>query len=409
MTKNITLIGINYFPEDSAIGLYSTQMTEHLIGKGYLVDVITGFPYYPEWEIRDAYKSKPAFLDEEHGDIKIHRYRQYVPKNPSFTKRILHLLDFTIGSFRNLFKIKKCDLVIAVVPFTTSILLGLILAKIRGAKLWVHIQDFEFDAAREAGLAGGGGVSTIIFGLLMKIEAFLLGRADIVSTISYSMLEKLATKTKVPNYFFPNWVDENTINPETAIPHPHLQSEKFKILYSGNIGAKQNWEFFIKIAEHFQESNNIEFVIVGDGARKQKLLQDTLYLENVHHHAPVEFAELSSLLCSADLHILFQKNDIIDTVMPSKILGMMASAKPSIVTGNLASETAKLFKTSKGGYFFDADDFAGVIQAIDALQHQPELANKLGITARIFITEKFSKARVLELFTTKLAAVLAEK
>lgn len=402
MKKNISIIGINYFPEDSATGLYTSQMSEYLAKSGCEVDVITGFPYYPQWKIWDSYRSKPTFLDENHGDIKIHRYRQYVPSKPTFLKRIVHLLDFTFGSILNLFKVKKCDLVICIVPFTTSIVLGLILAKMRGAKLWVHIQDFEFDAARESGLAGGGGISCKIFSALMRIEAWLLGRADIVSTISYSMIEKLKTKTSTPEYFFPNWVDPDDINPNTAAPHPYLKSEKFKILYSGNIGAKQDWEFFYKVAEHFKDSGNIEFIVVGDGATKQELLAKTQHLKNVIHHSPIPFADLSSLLCSADLHILFQKNNVIDTVMPSKILGMMASSKPSIVTGNLASETAKLFAESNAGYFFDSDNFDEVTNRIISLQKDSKLAAYMGESARKYILEKFSKEKVLGALLTKI-------
>ena len=50
MKNNITLIGINFYPEDSAIGLYSTQMAKYL-STDYDIDVITGFPYYPQWKI----------------------------------------------------------------------------------------------------------------------------------------------------------------------------------------------------------------------------------------------------------------------------------------------------------------------------------------------------------------------
>lgn len=80
----------------------------------------------------------------------------------------------------------------------------MILAKLRGAKVWVHIQDFEFDAAVESGLAGNqAGIKSKIFNALFWIEKKLLDKSDIVSTISYGMIEKLKTKTTTQNYFFP--------------------------------------------------------------------------------------------------------------------------------------------------------------------------------------------------------------
>jgi len=407
LKNNITLIGINFYPEDSSTGLYSTQMAEHL-AKTHSVEVITGFPYYPEWETREEYKDKPRYLIEQKDNITVYRYKQYVPKDPTFKNRILHLLDFTLGSIRNVFKVKKSDLVICVVPFTSSIALGLLLSKLRGAKVWVHIQDFEFDAAVESGLAGEqSGLKSKIFKGLFWLEKKLLDSADIVSTISYGMLAKLSTKTATPNYFFPNWVDENFINPLKAQQHELMKSNKFKVLYSGNIGAKQNWDFFLRIAEHYRDDENIEFIIVGAGAQKEWLVEQTKNIKNVKHFMPVEYATLPDLLCSADLHILFQKNDVIDTVMPSKLLGMMASAKPSLVTGNVESEVAKVFDKSKGGYFFDSIAFGDVVEAIHSMIYDKIASEKMGSGARAYIIQHFSATEVLKSFAHQVEKILA--
>jgi len=410
MNKRITLIGINFYPEDTAIGLYSTQMCEYLSNQGYQVDVITGVPYYPKWEVREDYKYKSMFVKEAKENINIYRYKQYVPKDPSFKNRIIHLLDFTFGSFINLFKVKKSDLVICVVPFTTSIFLGLILAKLKGAKVWTHIQDFEFDAAVESGLAGKKdekkGIKSKIFNGLFWIEKKLLNKSDLVSTISYGMIEKLESKTNTLSYFFPNWVDESFINPENSSIHEYLKSDKFKILYSGNIGAKQDWDFFLEIVDKFKDDEEIEFVIVGAGAKKQWLVEETKQYKNIKHYDPIEYSKLPDLLCSADLHILFQKNDVIDTVMPSKLLGMMASASPSLVTGNLKSEVAKTFETSNGGYFFDSDDNKNCVKVIYNLKDNKSLSEEIGQNARKFISENFSSEIVLKNFKEKIKEIL---
>jgi len=407
LKTNITLIGINFYPEDTAIGLYSTQMCEYLSTQGYEIDVITGFPYYPQWDIKEAYKDKSTFFKEQKENINIYRYKQYVPQNPNFKNRILHLLDFTFGSMRNIFKVKKSDLVICVVPFTTSILLGLLLARLRGAKVWVHIQDFEFDAAVESGLAGDNkGLKSKIFKSLFWIEKKLLNKANIVSTISYGMIEKLKTKTDAPYYFFPNWVDETFIDPSKTIKHPLMQSEKFKVLYSGNIGAKQDWDFFIKVVEYFKHREDIAFIIVGAGAKKEWLVEETKTMKNITHTMPVEYATLPDLLCWANLHILFQKNDVIDTVMPSKLLGMMASARPSVVTGSLESEVAKVFHQSEGGYFFDSDNFDDVVKSIEKLSTDKELASTMGEDARTYIIEHFSATKVLSNFGKEIDSLL---
>jgi colanic acid biosynthesis glycosyl transferase WcaI len=403
LRNKIVIIGINYYPEDSAIGLYTTEKAEYLVSKGFDVTVITGFPYYPQWEIREDYKSKNYLVNETINGVKVYRSKQYVPRYPTFIKRIIHLTSFTFGNFINLFNVGKPDIVISIIPFTTSSLLGWFLKKRYKAKHWVHIQDFEFDAAIDSGLLKGN--KKLVIRLLQRIEKFVLNKADIVSTISFGMINKLKTKTDTNTYYLTNWIDVEKFGNNKLETHKYLSSNTFKILYSGNIGAKQDWEFFIEVLNHLKNIDNIEVVVVGEGAEKESFLQKIKNYDFVKHYNLVPYNELPSLLSSADLHILFQKTDVIDTVMPSKLLGMMASAKPSIVTGNLKSEVATIFNDSQGGYYFDGNSVNDIINNIKKLTENKELCKTLGLNAKTYVNEKFSKKEVLDKFINKLLMI----
>ncbi len=402
----ITIIGLNFYPEDTAIGLYTTQLAEYLIKNDIEVEVITGFPYYPMWKIADKYKDKPKNYIEYHNGIKIIRYKQYIPENPTFLKRILLLLDFTYGTYKNCFKIKKTDLVLTIVPFTSSIIVGNRIAKKNKAKHWVHIQDFEFDAAHETKLTGK---ANIVFRILYKIEKKLLQKADIISTISYAMLSKLQKKvgSDKTTYLLPNWVDVDFINPEKAKRHKYLTSDKFKILYAGNIGQKQDWYLFKKIAEQVNPED-IEFVIVGDGAARKDVEKSLNKFSHIKFYPPVPFGELNDLLCSADAHILCQKNDVVDTVMPSKILGMMASQKPSIIAGNKKSEVFKIISESKGGYYFNNNEPSKIVEIIQKLKNNQLLQKTLGQNARLYMQQNFDSQKILKDFTKKITDLLSK-
>jgi len=314
----------------------------------------------------------------------------YVPKRPTFLKRIIHLIDFTLGSIINLYKIKKCDLVIAIVPFTSSVLLGHIQKRRFKSKLWIHIQDFEFDAALETGV---GSRTKWIFSILFKLERWLFRKADVASTISQSMLIKLSEKTTSQQFYLPNWIDKNAINPNTHIQHPYLSSKKIKILYSGNIGDKQDWEKFIMFCKALDISK-YEIIVVGDGAKKDWFVNEIVPLKNVLYYPPVPYIELANLLCSADLHILFQKPEVLDTVMPSKVLGMMASEKPSLILGNEFSEVKSIFETSQGGMYF-SEYSPEVVKTVDSLFENKDKVSEMGKRARAYITEEFSKDKIL--------------
>ena len=400
MIKRITIIGANYYPEDSAIGLYTTQKAEYLLKKGFEVTMVTGFPYYPQWEIWNDYKLNSYYINENINGVQVYRYKQYVPQKPTFTRRIIHLLSFTLGSVPNIFKGNKPDLVIVIIPFTTTALLGWILKVVYKSKLWIHIQDFEFDAAMDSGLLKKN--QRIFKKILIWIERKLFSKADIISTISFSMLKKLKKKTNTNTFYLTNWIDSSKFKIDQTKKHPFLSSNKFKLLYSGNIGAKQDWDFFIALLEKVQNIDVLEVIIVGEGAEKSALIEKVAAFNFVKHYNLVPYDELPLLLSSADVHFLFQKQDVIDTVMPSKLLGMMASAKPSIVTGNLESEVANVFKESQAGFYFGGNSIDEIEKGLLELINNSKLRHEMGFNARKYVTEKYAIENVLDRFVKKL-------
>ncbi|UUC46271.1 WcaI family glycosyltransferase [Flavobacterium cerinum] len=406
MIKDITFITVNYAPEDTAIGLYTSQLAEFLVTKGYNVSVITGFPYYPMWKIPENYQDKPRFYSEEINGVKIYRYKFYVPENQNFFHRILHILSFNFGNFFNLRKIKKADLVFCNIPFTTNVVLGLFLKRRLKAKLWTSIKDFEFDAAYESGLLKQNPVSGAFKKLLYKIERYLYVKSDIISSISFKMVDRIKLKAPQTNpVFFPDWVDVDFINPNNYSQHDYISKEKFTVLYSGNIGQKQNWEVYINLAKKLQQFPDIEFILVGEGAYKQELLQvlkDNNLMGFIKYYEPIPYEDLSNLLCSADLHLLFQKSDVIDSVMPSKILGMMSSARPSIITGDLSSEVARHINSSQGWGYYTNDDSDAIYNAVLALKNDKNLQKETGEKARAYMVENFSKNMILNSFIEKI-------
>ncbi len=402
--KHITFIGLNYAPEDTAIGLYSTQMVEALLDAGAIVNVVTAFPYYPQWKIAQDYQDQPNYLQEELNGAQLYRYKQYVPETPTFLKRILHILSFTKGSFFNLRKIKKTDLVISIIPFTSSAWLAGYHARTRQAKSWIHIQDFEFDAALQSGLSSGG--KKAIFKFLFSLEKGILHKADVISTISHNMIAKLETKTTTPNYYLPNWIDESQVNPATAVQHAYLKSDKFKLLYSGNVGDKQDWEFFSAFAKALPPQH-YDIIIVGAGAKYQQL-KDATNQENIHFYDPVPFEELSDLLCSADAHFLFQKTEVLDTVMPSKLLGMMASQKPSLVLGNQNSEVKQVMELANAGHYLITPEVEQAVHILEKWRTDPAFCSHIGKQSRDYVIDKFARKPILENWIEQLQLLIEE-
>ena len=320
------------------------------------------------------------------------------------------MLSLFFGTIINLKKIKKTDLIFCVVPFTISIIPALFLSKIKHAKLWIHVQDFEFNLALESGIIKNSNFVTLIFRkLAFRLETTLLNAATIVSSISYNMLEKIKEKSKHTDpYFFPNWVSAEKINPEISTKHSLIDPNKFTLLYSGNIGKKQDWKFLQKICALIKKEDNIEIVIVGDGSYKKKLKDNLNAFTFVKLYDPVPYNDLNDLLCSADAHFLFQKTDVLDTIMPSKILGMMASGKPSIISGNKISEINTIIKESNGGFYFSGNNAENKVYLTLLEIKNNTINNNLGVNARKYIIEKFSENSILSNAAKKIQSIISD-
>ena len=195
------------------------------------------------------------------------------------------------------------------------------------------------------------------------------------------MINTLRKKSNSSSFYLPNWVNPDAINPATANSHRYINSPKIVLLYSGNIGEKQDWKSFFEFCNDINQ-NKYEIIIVGDGSKKSCLVERTAHLPNIKHYPPVPYSELSDLLCSVDLHLLFQKPDFLDIVMPSKVLGMMASAKPSLIIGHKESEINSIFKSNNIGLYFDRYT-KEVVTELGKISKQASLMKKMGENVKI--------------------------
>ena len=150
----ILIYGLNYAPELTGIGKYTGEMAVWLAERGHEVHVVTAPPYYPAWRIREDYRGTWYRTERAPGQPLVHRTPLYVPEKPTGIKRIVHLVSFMLGSLpvmvREMFW--HPDVVFTVEPTFFCAPLTLFIGKSAGAACWLHVQDFEVDAAFELGL-----------------------------------------------------------------------------------------------------------------------------------------------------------------------------------------------------------------------------------------------------------------
>lgn len=403
----ILLYGINFAPELTGIGKYTGEMAAWLAEAGHEVRVVSAPPYYPDWKVWPGYSASRWRHETWHG-VTVFRSPVWVPQKISGLKRVLHLASFAIASLPSLAAQWRWrpDIVWLTEPPLVCAPAALLFARCRGARTWLHIQDYEVDAAFDLGLLKGARLRALVG----AAERWLMRKFDRVSSISIRMQSRALAKGVSAERLiaFPNWADLSAIQP-LASPSPYraelgIAADAIVALYAGNMGAKQGLEMLAEVARALQADSTIQFVFCGFGPGRTTLGALCAGLPNVRFLDLQPLERLGDLLGLADLHLLPQRADAEDLVMPSKLTGMLASGRPVIATARPDTEIGRV--VSGCGVIVPPGAPEALAAAISALAVQPARRLEMGIAARRYAELYIARDEVLRQFESDLRACL---
>jgi len=426
----VLLYVINFAPELTGTGKYTGELAVWLAARGHKVRVVCAPPYYPQWAVSPPYAAIGWRRDLWQG-VEVWRCPLWVPAMPSGVKRLFHLASFALSSLPVMLRqvFWRPDVVWVVEPALFCAPAAFLAAWLSGAKAWLHIQDYEVDAAFDLGLLKGAWLK----GLVLGAERWLMRRFDVVSTISQRMLQRAEAKgmDAATLRYFPNWVDLA----QYAVPSPDgaagyrrelgIAAGAVVALYSGNMGGKQGLWVLAEVARicanesassslinpsyavpSYTTAEEIVFVFCGDGAGRAGLLERCLGLQNVHFLDLQPVERLPNLLAMADVHLLPQRADAADLVMPSKLTGMLASARPVVATAQIGTELATVVQTC--GLVVAPEDPQAFAAALRTLAADPALRERLGAAAYLHAYAHMDKEAVLAQFEAELTSLVAK-
>ena len=402
----VLIVGLNYAPEPVGIGPYTQGLAQALAEAGAEVSAVVAKPYYPQWKIAAAYTGG-GWRDELDGAVKVTRCPIYVPAQPSGPKRIIHLVSFMVSALYPALRAvlrrrTRPDLVITIAPALLGIPAAWLTARLAGARLWIHVQDFEVEAALATGLMRSAGPAAR---LARWTENRLLALGDRVSTISPQMCAKLIAKGVAADRVFEmrNWSDARFLpdpSGAAAICTEWGLGEKKVALYSGNIARKQGIEVLVEAAKLLGHRRDIVVVICGEGPNRAELERLAAGLANVQLHDLQPAARMGAMLTMADLHLLPQIAGAADLVLPSKLTNMLASGRPVIATTE--PETGLYAEVDGCGLITPPGDAGALAEAIIALADDPVRRAELGKAAALRAVERWSKPAIIAAALAKL-------
>lgn len=401
----ISILGLNYAPETTGIAPYTASLAEGLSKAGHTVHVLTGYPHYPEWNLRAGYsgwKSREVI----HG-VSVTRLRHYIPSRPFPIARVLMELSFGL---RLVFAPwNKPDVVLVVSPALLSCGLAVLRARLRPRRpaVGIWIQDLYSRGVVET---GRGKLGRLAIGLESKILRATDGVVAIHDRFKDHMVSSLGMpKDRVE--VIRNWTHLPT-SPSSGIDDMRTRmgwgADDVVVLHAGNMGAKQGLENVIEAAK-IAESNQsrVRFVLMGNGNQRQRLESLAKGISKISFLDSLPESDFQLALAAANVLLVNELPGVRDMAVPSKLTSYFNAGVPVIAATDEGSVTAYEIEHSGGGLRVDANDPAALVKAAETLADEPLLRARLSDSALRFRHETLSEPAAVahyDEFITSLAS-----
>jgi colanic acid biosynthesis glycosyl transferase WcaI len=179
----------------------------------------------------------------------------------------------------------------------------------------------------------------------------------------------------------------------------NLPPEAVVALDSGNMGEKQGVETLADVARALA-GTPVHLLLAGAGAAAARLAAATAGLAQVHWLAIQPVERLNDLLNAADIHLLPQRAEAADLVMPSKLAFMLASGRP--VIAGAAANTALACAIDGCGIAVTPGDAAAMAAAIGELARDEPRRRQLGERARDRAIAEWDREAILAAYEKNL-------
>lgn len=358
----VQIVSTHFRPEPTGNAPYVAACADALAGTGFEVEVLAGLPHYPAWQVfpRDQWS-----YTESVGNLRVRRFRSYIPKRPSFVSRaayeLLHGVRFASALDR------RADVIILVTPA----LLTAAVVRMRAAfwrsrpRLVLWMQDLYSAGIAETPGASGGLAGSVIG----RIESALARSVDQVVVIHQRFQRYVTEKLGVrPDRLtvIRNWSHVRPASPsEVEQMRSALgwdRSSETIVLHAGNMGEKQGLENVVNAARYAETVGApVRFVLMGDGNQRDSLEALGAGCPNLEFKEPAPASEFMAVLGSADVLLVNERPSMLEAAVPSKLTSYFATGRPVLAATSELSITSEELSLSGAGETVSPTDPAGLV------------------------------------------------
>ncbi len=381
--KKVLLITSNFYPEETGISVYSTDLAVNVLASKYDVSVVTTLPHYPWWHIPQQFSHIQPGTSRVKG-IRIFRLKHYVPKKSTAIGRARMEMSFWRQGKKlcRSLESEKLDLVIAIMPLVSSGLIARHISKKLKIGGIVIFQDLSALGARQAGLSSSKALSSIARFLESRASKWA-AKIVVVSRAMIPEVKKL-TRGKVPILIIHNYsvVNPMYVSLNEARDHLGMEQEQFIILHSGNMGHKQDLQNVVEAAKHLKDNKEVKFLLVGHGNQEAWLKREIHNLENIEIQPLVSAVDFPRLLSSANILLLNESAKLREMSLPSKLTSYLSAGRPVLAAVSAESATSDFL--SDCAYIIEPGNPKALVDAILDLKSNTELQSVFAGKGRDF-------------------------
>jgi glycosyltransferase involved in cell wall biosynthesis len=324
----------------------------------------------------------------------------------SLARRILNYTSYAVTAFLAALRQGKPDIVLMATDPMFIVPVGLMLAKLRRARLILDERDLFPDALVALGYLAPGNVMSMLEAWQNYVRQRAFSILAATPGIRQLLLEKGIKAEKIfvlPNRRF-SVTELNGHHDIDVIRRHHAWDDKFVVLYTGKFGQGNDLLTIIRAAGKLLPSfPQIRFVFIGDGERKQECLEYCRQnkLCNVELMPPQPWDKLQAYLAAADAGVqAFRKDPFWDCYLSTKIFDYMLATKPILFAGR--GDSPDLINRAGAGMVVAPEAFDELAQAIVYLHQHRSLCREMGERGRTYAMTQFTAAQAADTLTRAL-------
>jgi colanic acid biosynthesis glycosyl transferase WcaI len=392
--KRVFFLNRYFFPDHCATSQLLSDLAFDLAAGGSEVHVITSQQLYDDAEAR--------LPDEELiRGVHVHRVRTTRFGRAKLIGRAIDYLSFYVSARRALLNfIRRDDLMVAMTDPPLISIVAMQVAKRRRARVINWLQDIYPEVALELGIP-------LLRGPLLSLILNLRDRclkSAVLNIVLGERMRAVVAGFGVPSeriHLIPNWTDDEEIHPIPRTSNP-LRREwqlegKFVVGYSGNLGRAHEYDTVLGAAEIVKNNPDIIFLLAGGGHQFDALaaLVKERGLNNFRFVPYQDRTTLKYSLGLADVHWVSLRPALEGLIVPSKIYGVAAAARPIISITARDGEVAALIEKYQCGINVEPGDANGLAGVLLHLSMHPDACAAMGDRCRAMLDSHLTRRHAL--------------